>query len=147
VVCVGPDGTDTCIGVEAFAFSDGTFSLYTLLNTVAVESFGATRLKSDGVLYFLRDGADEGPGLSYLGAAFIAGQFGAWTPIGAEASGAGYLVVWQNGTADQYIVWATDADADFSALASGVISGASTTLRQLEASFDQDLNGNGILGV
>ena len=37
--------------------------------------------------YFLYDsGTSSGPQLKYGGAAYVAGQFGGWTPIGASAT-------------------------------------------------------------
>ena len=63
--------------------------------------------------FFLRDGAGNGPSLKYAGADVVAGQFGAWTPLGAEKVGTGYQVVWQNGSADQYVIWNTDSNGNW----------------------------------
>ena len=42
------------------------------------------------------------------------GDFGAWTPIGAERSDANYFqVAWKNGSADQYTVWYTDLNGNY----------------------------------
>jgi serralysin len=71
--------------------------------------------------------------------AVTTGEFGAWTPIGAEQVGGGYQVVWQFGTADQYIVWNLDSSGNY--LSQGaVVSGNSLALESLEATFQQDLN-------
>ena len=82
---------------------DGT----TGLKTTTIETAGATDLVQVANEFFLRDGAGSGPSLKYAGADVVAGQFGAWTPLGAEKVGTGYQMVWQNGSADQYVIWNT----------------------------------------
>jgi hypothetical protein len=77
--------------------------------------------------------------------AVTAGQFGGWTPIGAEASGSNYLVAWKQG-ADQYTIWTTNAQGSYLAN-TPVLSGSSQDLESLEPPFAQDLNGNGTIGV
>ena len=88
----------------------------------------------------------SGPQLKISGAAVTVGQFGAWTPLGAEQTAGGYQVVWKNGGADQYVVWNTDSNGNF--LSQGaVLSGTSLALESLETTFGQDLNGDGTIGV
>ena len=41
------------------------------------------------------------------------GQFGAWTPIGAEQTATGYEVAWKVAGANQYSVWNTDSSGNF----------------------------------
>ncbi|MGE3647860.1 MAG: protease, partial [Reyranellaceae bacterium] len=97
--------------------------------------------------FFLRDSGGAGPSLKYLGADYVAGQFGAWTPIGAEAAaGGGYDVVWKNGAAEQYVAWHTDGGGNYLSSPTGVVSGSSPALLAFETSFNQDLNGNGFIG-
>ena len=43
----------------------------------------------------------------------VAGQFGAWTPIGAEQTASGYEVAWKVTGADQYTVWDTDSSGSY----------------------------------
>jgi hypothetical protein len=43
----------------------------------------------------------------------VAGQFGAWAPIGAEQTATGYEVAWKNGNADQYTIWNTDSGGNY----------------------------------
>ncbi|MCA0302801.1 MAG: hypothetical protein LCH95_10380 [Proteobacteria bacterium] len=116
--------------------------------TTVVEAFGATTLAQVGSNYALyATGTSSGPHLRYAGADVAAGQLGAWTPIGAEATGAGYQVAWRNGTADQYSVWTLDAAGNYSSNAGGgVVSGSSAFLQELESTFHQDLNGDGTVG-
>ena len=49
---------------------------------------------------------------------------------------------------DQYTVWNTDSNGNFvSNGTGGVVSGSSAALQSLEPSFQQDLNGDGIIGI
>jgi hypothetical protein len=43
----------------------------------------------------------------------VAGEFGAWTPIGAVQTASGYDIAWKNGGADQYTVWTTDSNGNY----------------------------------
>ena len=74
------------------------------------------------------------------------GEFGAWTPLGAEATSTGYEVAWKNGSADQYTIWQTDSSGNYLS-DSGSVSGMSATLETAETSFHQDLNHDGTIGV
>src|SRR5260221_4381841 len=88
----------------------------------------------------------SGPELKYGGAAVVAGQFGSWTPIGAEITASGYEVAWKVAATDQYPVWFT-VNSGSETSSTGAISGTSTTLESLEPSFHQDLNGDGTIGL
>ena len=83
--------------------------------------------------------------LQFNGAAVTAGQFGAWAPIGAVQQGGGYLVAWQNGTADQYQVWTVDSLGRFTGVAVPAVPGDAFALQDLEPAFGQDLNHDGQL--
>ena len=74
---------------------------------------------------------------------YVAGQFGAWAPIGAEQTASGYEVAWKVTGADQYTVWNTDSSGNYISNVIGVVSGTSNALQSLEPSFHQDLNGDG----
>jgi serralysin len=117
---------------------------------VVVESLGNTSLTIIGGNYALNpsDGG-TGPLLKNGSAAVAAGQYGAWTFIGAEQlSGGGYEVALALPGSDQYTVWITDAAGSVVANGTGgVVSGASSALTSLESSFQQDLNGDGVIGV
>ena len=121
---------------------DGT----TGLKTTTIETAGATDLVQVANEYFLRDGAGSGPSLKYAGADVVAGQFGAWTPLGVEKVGTGYQMVWQNGSADQYVIWNTDSNGNYTGSATGTVSGADKVLQAFETTFQQDLNGDGVAG-
>ena len=90
---------------------DGVIGLQGLPTTV-IESFGSTSLVEVGNNYFLDDSGRSGPELKYGGAAVVAGQFGGWTPIGAEQTASGYEVAWWTPGANEYTVWTTDSNGN-----------------------------------
>jgi serralysin len=78
----------------------------------------------------------------------VANGFGAWTFIGAEQTAGGYEVALHLPGTDQYTVWNTDDSGNVvSNAVGGIVSGSSVTLESLEASFHQDLNGDGVIGI
>src|SRR5262245_59538067 len=60
--------------------------------TTVIEANGSTHLTEVGNHFFLYDSGGSGPSLKYAGADVVAGQFGAWAPIGAEQTTSGYEV-------------------------------------------------------
>ncbi len=116
--------------------------------TVTIEAIGNTILAIDGNNYAMNPvGGGSGPLLKY-GAAVTVGQYGAWTFIGAEQISGGYEVALHLPGGDQYTVWNTDTNGNVVANGSGgIVSGASNVLQSLELSFQQDLNGDGVIGV
>jgi serralysin len=115
--------------------------------TTVIESSGSIALVQVANVYLLpADAGSLGPQLQYGGALVAPGQFGAWTPIAAEATAGGYQVAWKTG-ADQYSVWTGDTNGNMLSNPTGVVSGSSMTLQSLEPSFSQDLNGDGTIGV
>ena len=116
---------------------------------VVVESFGSTTFVQAGGNYFLyANGTSSGPSLKYAGTPVAMGQYGpSWAPIAAEQTGAGYYVVWKNASADQYGAWSTDISGNYTANIIGTVSGSSSELKALESTFQQDLNGDGVIGV
>ncbi len=79
-----------------------------------IEAFGSTSLVEVGNNFFLDSiSAGTGPELKYGGAPFVAGQFGAWTPIGAEQTSTGYEVAWKVAGTDQYTIWDTDSNGNY----------------------------------
>ena len=57
----------------------------------------------------------SGPALKYNGANVTAGEFGAWTPIGAIQTASGYDVAWKNTGTGQYTVWSSDRNGNYKA--------------------------------
>jgi len=122
--------------------SDGT----TGLTTSVIEADGLTSLLAKADRYSLETGA-TGPTLKFAGTDVVAGQFGDWAPIGAEAAaGGGYDVVFKLGATNQYTAWHTDGGGNYTSSLTGVVSGNDAALRALETTFNQDLNGNGFIG-
>ena len=78
-----------------------------------VESNGSTSLTEVGNHYYLDDSTGSGPSLKYVGADYVAGQFGAWTPIGAEKTATGYEIAWKSGSADLYTIWTADNNGNY----------------------------------
>src|SRR5205085_1146476 len=118
------------------------------LPTTAIESSGATSLVQVGTNYFLDPVAGgTGPELKYGGTAVTAGEFGGWTPIGAEQTANGFDIAWKVQGSDQYTVWSTDPNGNYLSSVVGVVSGSNTSLESLETTFHQDLNGDGIIGL
>jgi hypothetical protein len=111
-----------------------------------IESSGSTTLKEYGNNFYLVNGVGSGPALEYGGSPFIAGEFGAWTPIGAEQTSDGYDVAFKIPGADQYTVWTADSSGNYVSGLLGVVSGANTALESLELVFHQDLNHDGLIG-
>jgi serralysin len=125
---------------------DGVIGLN--LPTTVIEADGSTSLVEVGSNYFLFPvGGSWGPELSYAGAPVVAGQLGAWAPIGAEQTASGYEVAWKLAGADEYGVWDTDSSGNYISNAIGAVSGASAALESIEPSFHQDLNGDGVIGL
>ena len=78
-----------------------------------IEALGSTRLDQFGGNYYLDPvSGGTGPLLRYQGAAVVAGQFGSWTPIGAERTASGYEVAWKVAGANQYSIWNTDSNGN-----------------------------------
>ncbi len=116
------------------------------LTTTVIESSGSTSLTEISNHFYLYNGTGAGPSLKYAGADFLAGQLGTWAAIGAEKTTTGYEVAWKVTGADQYTVWNTDSNGNYVSNIP-VVSGTSAALESLEPSFQQDLNGDGVIGI
>jgi serralysin len=115
-------------------------------------SFGSIKLVQVGNNYFLENASTGvGPELQYNGSPVTAGEFmvngSTWTPIGAAATSTGYEVAWKLGTTGTYSVWATDSTGNYTSNLFLPGSGKSTAFETLETSFNQDLNGDGVIGI
>src|SRR5579859_3856125 len=82
------------------------FHTMTVSRTV-IESVGSTSLVEVGNNFFLNPvSGGSGPQLEYQGTPVVAGQFGNWTPVGAEqVSGGGYEVAWRAPGTDEFTLW------------------------------------------
>ncbi|PSO16017.1 M10 family metallopeptidase C-terminal domain-containing protein [Bradyrhizobium sp. MOS003] len=130
---------------------DGTIGLPVVpVNGVTIEAFGATRAVLYSGNYYLYDTAGAGPTLKYAGAAVIAANYSTWSVIGAEkVSGGGYDVVWKNSANAHYSVWSTDSNGNFltTLAAAPEVLGTDPSLKALEPTLYQDLNGDGTIGA
>src|SRR5262249_8318373 len=119
----------------------------------SIEAFGSTGLGQVGSNYFLYPNGGSAVELSYGGAPVVDGQFdqfafgGHFVPIGAEQTASGYEVAWKITGADQYTVWYTDSNGNYLSSAFDYASGTSAALQSFEPSFQQDLNGDGLIGL
>ncbi len=123
---------------------DGTIGVVTNI----VEAFGSTSMVEVGNNFSLNSNSSGlGPELKYVGTPVVAGEFGAWAPIGVEQTATGYEVAWKATGADQYTVWNAGSNGTAVSDTIGTVSGSSSALESLESSFHQDLNGDGVIGV
>jgi hypothetical protein len=121
---------------------DGTIGL----TSVVIQTDGSTSLTQVANEIFLYNGGG-GPSLKYDGMAVTAGEFGAWTPIGAIQTTSGYDIAWKMPGANLYAVWSTDANGNYLSNLTPAVPGNSTQLESYETLFQQDLNGDGIIGI
>jgi Tryptophan-rich Synechocystis species C-terminal domain len=113
-----------------------------------IEAAGATDLVQVGGNYFLDNhGTSTGPELTYNGTPVTAGEFGGWMPIGAEAMNGGYEIAWKLAGSNSYTIWSADAAGHYQTNLLSAVPGTNTALESAETSFQQDLNGNGMIGT
>ena len=112
-----------------------------------IEASGSTALDQIGNNYYMNPvGGGTGPELQYGGSPVTVGEFAGWSFIGAEQTGSGYEVALKATGSDQYTVWNTNSNGIVvSNAVGGIVSGSSSALEGIEASFHQDLNGDGII--
>lgn len=115
------------------------------LGTV-IEAAGTTTLSKVGSYFYLST-AGASVLLKNGGTAVVAGQLGAWVPVGAETSSSGYLVAWKIPTTGQFAIWNTDSNGNFVSNYLNKVSGTDPALESSEPLFHQDLNGDGVIGV
>ena len=125
---------------------DGFIGVVTPIQTAA-NSFGTTTLNQFGNNYYLSNSTGTGPELKYQGSPVTTGEFGAVAPVGAAQTASGYEVAWHFIGTNNYTIWNTDSNGNYVSDTIGMVPGNSTTLETLEASFNQDINGDGVIGV
>ena len=114
--------------------------------TTVIESFGSTSLVQVGGNYYL-DSISSGTGPELKnGGAVVAGQAGAWSPVGAEQTASGYEVAWRFAGTQNFSIWTTDSNGNILSN-TPTLSGTGAALETLETSFHQDLNGDGTIGI
>ena len=124
--------------------SDGTIGIPP---PKVIESSGSMSLVTDWTNYYLEPNGGTAVKLSYNGAPVTVGQFGAWTPIAAQQTATGYEVALEEVGANLYGVWDTDASGNFVSGPISNASGTSAALESMELSFNDDLNGDGTIGI
>ena len=112
-----------------------------------IELSGSMSLVTDWTNYLLEPNGGTPVTLSYNGAPVTVGQFGAWTPIAAQQTATGYEVALEEVGAGLYAVWDTDSSGNYVSGPLSNVSGTSAALELMELSFNDDLNGDGIIGV
>ena len=113
-----------------------------------IQTDGSTSLVRVGGNYFFNPvGGGTGPEFKYNGTAVTVGEFSGWSPIGVVQTASGYDVAWKNTATGLYTVWLTDGNGNFLSQPIGAVSGTSTVLEQYETTFNQDLNGDGMIGI
>jgi VCBS repeat-containing protein len=113
-----------------------------------IQTDGSTSLYQVGNNYFLDPASGgTGPELTLGGAAFVEGQGGGWAPIGAVQTASGYDVAFKLAGTDDFTVWAANSSGAYVSSLVGIVPGSDATLESLETVFNQDLNGDGHIGV
>jgi serralysin len=126
---------------------DGTIGLTKTVIQNDTNSLGSTSLTAVANEYFLYNGGGSGPALRVGGAFVTAGEFAGWTPIGAVQTASGYDVAWELPGADEYLVWSTDSSGNYISHIIKATSGSDYALQSIETTFNQDLNGDGLVGL
>ena len=138
-------GTSATLEAVEANFGDGAFpGAGPPVSTTTIATNGATTLAAVGNLFELNpaDGG-TGPLLELNGSPVTSTEFPAhWTPVGAMRTANGYEVAFGNG-ANEYVVWNTDANGDYTSAATGILSGTSYALAEFEVTFGENLNGDG----
>ena len=82
------------------------------LRPSAVTVVSDATLTQAGSTYDVSTPASD-PVLKYKGIDVTAGQFGTWVPIAAVQTATGYDVAWKETNADEYTVWTTDVNGNY----------------------------------
>ena len=116
---------------------------------MVIQTDGSTALTKVGTNFYLDStSSGSGPELKYSGAAVTAGEFGTWAPIGAaQVAGGNYDVAWHDPGTGLYTVWSTDSNGNYLSNLIPAVPGNSIALESLETTFNQDLNGDGTIGI
>ena len=107
----------------------------------------STHVAQVGSNYFLDNIDNSGPELTLNGAALGPTQLGSWAPFAAVQTASGYDVALKLAGANQYTVWATNSSGAYLSTLVGIVPGNNATLESIETTFNQDLNGDGSIGL
>jgi hypothetical protein len=138
----------TLKNVQMGILGPGDFMLAPAEPARIIEQAGATSLVQVGDGWLMPAvGTASGPQLMLNGAAVVAGQFGTWQPVAAEAAEGGYVVIWKDEDTDLFFVWNTDATGNYLWTSMGAVPGSNHAIESREALFAQDLSGDGKIGM
>src|SRR5579864_4411162 len=126
---------------------DGTIGVPVPSSATLIESSGTTSLLASGNTYLIQVGGGGAVQLTYGGQPVTAGEFGGMIPIAAQQTASGFEVAWRTPGADQYQVWNTDSAGNYLSAPLNNVSGTAPALVSLEASFNHDLNNDGVIGA
>ena len=104
-------------------------------------------LVTDWTYYYLEPNGGTAVKFSYNGSPVTVGGIWRLGSIAAQQTATGYEVVLEEVGANLYGVWDTDSSGNFVSAPVSNVSGASAALESMEVSFDDDLNGDGTIGV
>ncbi len=123
--------------------SDGTVGI----TKVVIQTDGSTALTEVANNFYLYHNG-TGPELKVRGVPVTAGEFPGWTMIGAvQIAGGGYDIALKNTITGQYTAWSTDSKGNYLSNLITRVAGNSAALEALETTFNQDLNGDGTVGI
>jgi len=97
-----------------------------------------------GNSYYLDNSAGSGPSLKLDGSDY---QFSWFAPIAAVRTATGYEVALKENGQSQYMICTTDANGNWTANLTPIVSGWSSTLQPYEGVFHADLNGDGVIAL
>ena len=133
--------------------NDGTlwsnWTSFTVTDPLLIKTDGTTSLVEVSNNYFLDvTGSNTlGPELTIGGAALGPTQLGSWVPIAAVQTASGYDVALELPASNEFTVWATNSSGAYVSSLVGIVPGNNATLESLETVFNQDLNGDSVIGV
>lgn len=122
-------------------------SPYVVLNPVTLSVDNGTYLVQLGTKYYLETSGGSGPALSINGVAVTSGEFGDYAPYDAVAVTGGYEVALRQASTGNFVVWNVNSAGNFTSLQTGIVTSTASQLEALETVFNQDLNGDGTIGV
>ena len=135
-------------GTQSFTAEDvdaaGNVSTASAALTVTIVT--AAKLSKINNHYFVNTTASD-PEVQYSSSPVVAGQFGAWTPIATVQTASGYDIAWNLTGTNEYTVWTTDNNGNYTGNLIGAVSGNSYAFESIEPVFQQDLNGDGMIGT
>ncbi len=119
------------------------------LNTNILQVDGPTVLMQSTNQYYVSVNGGAEIAVKLGNADVQANNFGGWVPIGAVQTATGFDIAWENtsGGSPLYAVWNADSNANFVSNLLGGVPANNVTLETLETTFNQDLNGDGTIGV